>query len=286
VTLYSFKPNDSAHPVLDLAAGIPRISADNRTVTVRIRRGVRYAPPVNREVTSRDIKYAFERAFSANVPSGYATTYFGAIEGAPRTPSKGIEPIPGIRTPDDRTIVFRLSRPTAATVAAALVMPITTPVPKEYARRRDRRSPSTYGQYVAFTGPYMVRHWADGKVVGHEPGKGIELVRDPNWDRATDYRPAYLDAVSIQEGNDDLAVASRRTLRGSKLMCCDTTQPPIAVLKGASDRRRGGTSCAAVHALQEQHRHQVARDQRPMERWHCDELEWCDERFKDELYPA
>jgi peptide/nickel transport system substrate-binding protein len=232
-TLYSFRPNNSAHPVPDLAAGVPQISADRRTVTVRLRRGIRYAPPVNREVTSKDIKYAFERAFSANVSSSYATTYFGAIAGTPRTPSKGVEPIPGIRTPDDRTIVFRLRRPTAPTVAAALVMPITTPVPEEYARRRDRRAPSTYGQYVAFTGPYMVRHRADGKVVGHEPGKRIELVRNPNWDRSTDYRPAHLDAVTIQEGNDDLAVASRRTLRGSKLMCCDTTQPPVAVLKEA-----------------------------------------------------
>jgi peptide/nickel transport system substrate-binding protein len=232
-TLYSFKPNDSAQPVPDLAAGVPRISADRRTVTVQLRRGIRYAPPVNREVTSKDIKYAFERAFSAHVLNSYATTYFGSIVGAPRTPSKGIEPIPGIRTPDDRTIVFRLRRPTAPTVAAALVMPITAPVPEEYARRRDRRAPSTYGQYVAFTGPYMVRHRADGKVVGHEPGKRIELVRNPNWDRSTDYRPAYLDAMTIQEGNGDLAVASRRTLRGSKLMCCDTTQPPVAVLKEA-----------------------------------------------------
>src|SRR3954463_746420 len=68
--LYSFKPDDATHPVPDLASGPPKISADNKTITVKLRSGVRFAPPVNREVTSADVKYAFERSFTANVPSG------------------------------------------------------------------------------------------------------------------------------------------------------------------------------------------------------------------------
>jgi peptide/nickel transport system substrate-binding protein len=121
----------------------------------------------------------------------------------------------------------------AVTVAAALVMPITIPVPQEYAEKYDRKSPSTYDQYTVFTGPYMVRNDPDGKVVGRDPGKLIELVRNPNWDEATDYKPAYLDEIRIEEGNDDLTVASRRTLQGDGLMCCDSGQPPIAVLRRA-----------------------------------------------------
>ena len=42
------------------------------------------------------------------------------------------------------------------------------------------------------------------------------MVRNPNWDKDTDYRPAYLDSITIEEGNDDLTVASRRTLAGEK----------------------------------------------------------------------
>ena len=38
------------------------------------------------------------------------------------------------------------------TVAAALVMPITVPVPKEYAEKFDRKSPTDYDQYTVFTG--------------------------------------------------------------------------------------------------------------------------------------
>jgi peptide/nickel transport system substrate-binding protein len=193
---------------------------------------VKFSPPVNREVTSQDVKYAFERAFTQNVPSGYATSYFGDIKGAPKAPGK-FKDIPGLKTPDDRTLVIELTKPTAVTVAAALVMPITIPVPREYAEKHDRKSPSTYDQYTVFTGPYMVRNDESGKVVGRDPGKLIELVRNPNWDPGTDFKPAYLDEIRIEEGNDDLTVASRRTLQGDGLMCCDSGQPPIAILRRA-----------------------------------------------------
>jgi peptide/nickel transport system substrate-binding protein len=79
----------------------------------------------------------------------------------------------------------------------------------------------------------MVRNDAKGKVVGRDPGKSIEIVRNPNWDGDTDYRPAYLDEIKIEEGNDDLTVASRRALQGDSLMCCDSGQPPIAILRRA-----------------------------------------------------
>ncbi len=37
-------------------------------------------------------------------------------------------------------------------------MPITVPVPEEYAEKFDKKSPTDYDQYVAFTGPYMVKN--------------------------------------------------------------------------------------------------------------------------------
>ena len=156
--LYAFKPNDSIHPIPDLATGAPEISADNKTITVHIRKGVKYAPPVNREVKAADIKYAFERAFSKEVPSGYAGAYFSSIVGTPDKPNSGdIKPISGIETPDDYTLVFKLKEPQAPLVSQALVMPITTPVPEEYAAKFDKSTPSKYDQYVAFTGPYIDR---------------------------------------------------------------------------------------------------------------------------------
>ena len=232
--LYAYEPDDSAKAVPDLADGEPEVSEDGKTITVKLKTGIKYAPPVNREVKADDVKYAFERAFSANAPSGYASSYFADIEGVPAEPTKGVKPISGIETPDDQTIVFNLTRGTGQTMALALGMPITVPVPREYAEPFDKESPSTYNQNVAFTGPYMVKNDpASGELTGWDPGKRIELVRNPNWDKATDFRPAYLDSITIEEGNDDLTVASRRTLQGEKIMCCDSGQPPIPILKRA-----------------------------------------------------
>lgn len=257
--LFSYSPDKPDEALADLADGEAEISEDLKTITVKIKKGIKYAPPVNREVKSEDVKYAFERAFSANVPSGYATSYFGDIVGSPDAPTKGVKEISGITTPDPQTIVVKLDRPTAVAVVQAMAMPITVPVPREYAEEFDAKSPSTFDQYQTFTGPYMVRNDPKtGKTVGRDPGKRIELVRNPNWDKSTDYRPAYFDEITIEEGNDDLTVASRRALSGQAMMCCDAGQPPIPVLARALKTTKdqvgrvagGGTRWIALNTTQ------------------------------------
>lgn len=246
-TLYSFKPDDAIKPVPDIADGEPEVSSDNKTITVHLKKGIKYAPPVNREVKAADIKYAFERAFSKEVPSGYAGTYFNSIVGTPdKANSSDPTDISGIETPDDYTIVFKLKEASAPLISQALVMPITTPVPKEYAEKFDKSTPSKYNQYVAFTGPYMVKNDPKtGKLTGWTTGKQIQLVRNPNWDPKTDYRPAYLDAITIEEGNDDLTTASRRALSGTSVVCCDSGAPPAPVLKQALQRNKDQVSFVA-----------------------------------------
>jgi peptide/nickel transport system substrate-binding protein len=252
--LYSFKPDNAEKPVPDIAESDPQISKDLKTITIKIKKGIKFSPPVNREITTKDIKYAMERVFSANVPNPYATGYFGTIVGAPKKPASGIPNISGIQTPDDQTLVIKLNEPKAATVAAALVMPLTMPVPPEYAKKFDAKNPSTYNQNVVFTGPYMVKNDASGKLTGWKPAKSIELVRNPNWDKSTDYRPAYLDKIHIDEGNSDSTVASRRILNGSALVQGDGA-PPAPVLKQAATRFKnqlvlvpaGGTRYVAMN---------------------------------------
>jgi peptide/nickel transport system substrate-binding protein len=246
-TLYSFKPDNSVTPVPDLAEGEPEVSPDGKTITVKLKKGIKYAPPVNREVKAADIKYAIERAFSKEVPSGYAGTYFSSIVGTPEKPNSGDpKDISGIETPDDYTIVIKLKSASAPQVSQALVMPITTPVPKEYAEKYDKSTPTKYNQYVAFTGPYMVKNNPQsGKLTGWTPGKQIQLVRNPNWEKSTDYRPAYLDSITIQEGNQDLTTATRRTFTGKATVCCgDSASPPAPVLKQAVQRYKDQVSFA------------------------------------------
>jgi peptide/nickel transport system substrate-binding protein len=226
-TLYSFVPGQPRTPVPDLALAAPEISPDRKTVTVRLRPGVRFAPPVGREVRASDVKYAMERAFSANVGGQY-TVYFASISGAPARPTRGVVPISGIETPNDFTLVLRLTRPVGVSVAAALVLPITAPVPEEFARPLDRANPSAYESHVVATGPYMIPSDATGRLTGYEQGRSIRLVRNPNWNAATDFRPAYLDEIRIRTNEFDASAAGKRVLTGSHLIG-DTTPPADVV---------------------------------------------------------
>ena len=72
----------------DLATEIPTvanggITDGGKTVTVHIRSGVYFSPPVNREVTSADVAYAIERGANPNVANPYFPSYFGAGAPAP-----------------------------------------------------------------------------------------------------------------------------------------------------------------------------------------------------------
>lgn len=228
--LFAYLPGDTSKPVPDLAAGDAEIAEDGKTVTVKIKEGVMFSAPVKRAVTSKDVKYAIERAFTANVANGYARVYFNDLVGAPKEPGDYKE-IPGIETPDDQTVVFKLSQGTGAALAGALAMPISVPVPKEYAQKYDKKKPSTYGEeYAVFTGPYKVESDAQGKQTGYVAGKRISLVRNPDYTPVDDFRPAFLDTIDIRAGNEDTNVATRRILSG-KGLASGEIEPPANQLK-------------------------------------------------------
>src|SRR3954471_12080031 len=79
--LYSFKPDDATTPEPDLADGPPQITNGGKTLTIKIRTGVKFSPPVNREVTSKDVKYAIERAFTPQVAGPYVGAYMSDLAG-------------------------------------------------------------------------------------------------------------------------------------------------------------------------------------------------------------
>jgi len=225
--LLAYKPN-SVTPVPDLAASMPTVSKDGKTVTVKLRHGVKFSPPVNREVTSADVKYAIERGFDAAVANGYAGAYFGVIDGAPTKSTNTVPSISGIQTPDKYTIVFKLSKPSGVFVGA-LQEPLTAPVPAEYARKFDKGTSSSYGNHQVATGPYMIQNNAAGKLTGYTPGRQIILVRNPNWNAKTSWRPAYADKIIFKEGFDP-TVGTKQILSGSADVNGDFP-PPAAELK-------------------------------------------------------
>jgi peptide/nickel transport system substrate-binding protein len=232
--LYSYKPNSFKAPVPDMAEGPPQVSSDAKTITIHIRHGVHFGPPVNREVTSADVAYALDRGANPNVANPYFEAYFKSLEGFSKANGG---PIAGIKTPDKYTIVLKLTEPKAALVAAALVLPVSAAVPEEYAKKYDAKKPSEYCNFQVATGPYMWKADASGKVlgVGYQPGKSATFVRNPNWSASTDFRPAYLDQINLSIGGDP-TVIGRQVLEGSHMVQNDT--PAQSIVKLAFEKFR------------------------------------------------
>ena len=205
-------------------------------MTIKLKPNIKFSPPVNRAATSKDVKYAIERSFTAAVPNGYVPTYFGIIEGAPEPGQKKLVDIPGIQTPDDQTIVFKLKEASGAFVGA-LSLPVTAPVPQEYAKKFDSKAPSQYGNKHMATGPYMVK--------SYQIGKSMVLVRNPNWDAKTDYRPAYADEIDFSLGNEDTTVAARQILNGKGMITGDFSADP-PVLKQAVTKQKSQVAIAPL----------------------------------------
>jgi peptide/nickel transport system substrate-binding protein len=232
--LYSYKPNTFSEPTPDMASEPAKISSDGKTITVHIRHGVHFSPPVNREVTSADVADAIERGANPNVANPYFQAYFRTLQGAEKAQGGSFA---GITTPEKYTIVFHLTQPNAQIVLDALVLPLSAPVPEEYAKKYDAKKPTEYGNYQVATGPYMFQSNGEGKVlgIGYQPGKSATLVRNPNWNASTDFRPAYLDQINISIGGDP-TVIGRQVLEGSSLVQNDT--PAQSIVKLAYEKYR------------------------------------------------
>src|SRR5438876_793768 len=175
--LYSYKPNTFSEVTPDMAEGLPQFSNGNKTITIKIRKGVHFSPPVNREVTAADEVYAIDRVANPNVANPYYLGYLSAVEGMKT--SKG-GPIPGVKALDKYTLQIKLTEAQGPIVAASMVLPYTAPVPEDYAKKFDAKKPSEYVNYLVASGPYMLKADSSGKVLGtgYQPGKSLTLVRN------------------------------------------------------------------------------------------------------------
>ncbi|HEY8473692.1 MAG TPA: ABC transporter substrate-binding protein [Natronosporangium sp.] len=189
-TLTMFNPvpgEGSAEVVPDLAESLGVPSDDGRTWTYTLKEGLKFEDGT--PITSRDIKYAIMRSIPKDVLVN-GPTYFGDyldIEedfespfDNPNTDTRAIE------TPDDRTIVFHLKEPFGGFDYFAQ-LPATVPVPQ------DKDTGINYKEHVVSSGPYMFEEYNEGV--------GFTLVRNPNWDPATDpNRPALPDRIEVTLG--------------------------------------------------------------------------------------
>ena len=193
----------------DLATSLGEVSADGLTYTFKIK-DVNFGPPLNRKVTSKDVAYAIARAGNLDVSaSGPGPTYFAVIEGFTAVTEKKATTVSGITTPDDNTVVIKLTEPTGD-FRFRMAMPVGAPIPEEVAKCFTKAG--EYGSYQVSTGPYMLEGIAQmdassceriraTKPTGHDPTQFTRLVRNPSYDPATDtkdMRGAYVDKIEMK----------------------------------------------------------------------------------------
>ena len=189
-------------------------------------------------MTSADVKYAIERGFFTHRQQPLRARVLRRRRRR-RSPARSpARRSPASTTPDERTLVFKLRRPTGGTLAAALVLPLAAPVPREYALPLDREKVSELRRQAGRDRP------VHGRLL-RAAAQNITLVRNPSWNAETDFRPAYLDRIEMPQGNDDPTIASRRVLNGSHMVTGDYLIPP-AVLKQAFDEDAGAAQAGRL----------------------------------------
>lgn len=229
-TMYSYngRPTDRGGVELrpDLADGMPTVSDDGLTWTIRLKPDVRFAPPFDdRTIVADDLVRALER--NAGLSGDFYPSQFEMIDGYSEYRSGEADSISGLAAPDDRTLIVRLDEP-AADLAYRFSLPATAPIPEGASDGHD----DDYARFLVASGPYMIdgsrvldfgpapsrqsplpgfvpaRYARDGSL---KKARGsLMFVRNPSWERSADpLRPAFPDRIEFALGGSDGKIASK-----------------------------------------------------------------------------
>ncbi|MFB8033507.1 ABC transporter substrate-binding protein [Streptomyces sp. NPDC056004] len=167
--------------VPDLATDLGKPSADGLTWTYTLKKGLKFEDGT--PITSKDIKYGVERTYARDVFTQAPQELNSALaDDSYKGPYTGGD-FKGIDTPDDHTVVFHLKQPFAE-FPALVSRSNTAPVPRAKDTKLD------YTNHPVSSGPY--------KIASYDRGRSMKLVRNSQWDPATDpNRPARPDTFSF-----------------------------------------------------------------------------------------
>jgi peptide/nickel transport system substrate-binding protein len=242
-TLLTYYHNsERGNELVEDLADFPEISADGLTYTFTLKDGITFGDPLNREITSADVEYAFRRIATESLVAQYSFYYEGVIDGLELGEDPGPGGIPGIETPDDKTIIFHLTRVTPD-FPFLVSMPATGPMPEEVAGCFSEAG--EYGRYVVSSGPYQYEGVdaldpsscdalrASGPISGFDPEDHSYFERNPAYDPATDspeVRANHVDRITI-DVNTNLADIFDKIERGELDGHVGSGNPPADVLQ-------------------------------------------------------
>lgn len=199
---------DGATLVPYLADAMPTVSADGKTYTMTLRKGLKYSDGT--AVKASDFKATIERDYKIDSPGvGFFSNIVGA-DAFSKNPKQG--DISGITT-DDATgkITIRLNAP-QGDFEYILATEFAAPVPADSPDKDTSTNP------VPATGPYMIQ--------SYKPNKTAIVVRNPNFDASTfggNVPVGNPDKMTITIFGD-AGIALTQTLQGKQDY--DFYQPP------------------------------------------------------------
>ncbi|MBV9359752.1 MAG: heme-binding protein, partial [Betaproteobacteria bacterium] len=163
------------------AEAMPTVSADGKTYTVRIKKGIYFTDDPafkgkKRELTAQDFAYSWRRFFDPKYRSPYAFLFTGKIVGldalneqAKKTGKFDYEtPVAGLQTPDRHTLVIKLTEPDV-NFQYVLAFPLTSAVAREVIDAYGEES----NAHPVGTGPFYLKRYVRSSK--------IELATNPGY---------------------------------------------------------------------------------------------------------
>jgi peptide/nickel transport system substrate-binding protein len=233
LTQYVYDP-ESNDMVLapDMATDLGTPNEDNTEWTFTLKEGLKYEDGT--DVKAEDVAYAVSRSFAIEeLPDGptYQLQFF--LDGDTyKGPYKDKSPYKGVEV-NGNDITIKMSRPFPEMDYYAS-FPVFTGIPQAKDTKEE------YGNHPLATGPYMFSDY--------KPGSSLTLVKNPNWDPATD--PGRIQAVDewdFKFGEDTAKIENTilsDTGDGQTTLTYDNVTPPTykKVTTDSPDRLVVGTS--------------------------------------------
>jgi peptide/nickel transport system substrate-binding protein len=160
----------------DLAESMPTTSSDGKTVTVKIRGGVKFHN--GDPLTSADVKYTFDRIIDPKTVA-VARSFFGDVS--------------DIAAPDATTVVFNLKTPNAALIAY-MAHPNTGIVSKKIGEANTDLSKK---ETAIGSGPFKLVEWVPDNFMRFAANKDYYVSGQP-----------YLEGIRINVVPDETAVTA------------------------------------------------------------------------------
>ena len=184
--------------ITDMATEVPSvanggITNGGKTYIFHIRPGIKFAPPVSREVTAKDFIYSFQRMMS--LPTAPAKGYYTGIVGLQAFLNGKAKTITGYKATGKYTLEVDLEKP-IADFLSIMEMPFSAPVAREWVAKWGTQ----VGRHPLGTGPYVLGHWV--------ASQDLLMVRNTNYSGTAGNVDAIHFQFSIQPSTAVLKVQS------------------------------------------------------------------------------